>query len=241
MIDAHCHVDLYPDPLSIAIECERLGIYTIAMTNLPSHFKMGFDHLVSFKKVHLALGMHPMYAERHQEEFVLFEHLSQKTSYIGEVGLDYSREGIKTKSIQNDSFERILSFLKNNDKVFSLHSRNAETDIFKYLKLYDVKSAIFHWYTGSIELIPQIAAAGYYFSINSAMINSSRGQEVIKTIPLSSILTESDGPFIQYQNRAVKPSDLGIVTNYLSKVCKKSPEETNEIILQNFTRLLKKS
>lgn len=240
MIDAHCHVDLYPDPLSIANECERLSIYTIAMTNLPSHFEMGFDHLISFKKIRLALGMHPLYADRHKDEFALFEQLSQKTSYIGEVGLDYSKDGIKSKSIQNDSFDRILSFLKGRQKVFSIHSRSAESDTFKYLKSYDIKSAIFHWYTGSVELIPQIAATGYFFSVNSAMINSTKGQEIIKTIPASSILTESDGPFIQYENRPIRPSDLSIVTNYLSKVWKKSPEDTNEIILQNFTRLIKK-
>jgi len=60
MIDTHCHIDIYNDPMAIALECERNGVVTIAMTNLPSHFEMGYSHLKNLSKVRLALGMHPL-------------------------------------------------------------------------------------------------------------------------------------------------------------------------------------
>lgn len=238
MFDVHCHVDLYPNPLLIANECESLGINTIAMTNLPSHFKLGYNNLLPFKKIRLALGMHPLYANRHPEEFPLFRELISKTSYIGEIGLDFSKEGIATKSIQLSTFENILFELKGQKKILSLHSRNAESETLNLLLKYDIKSAIFHWYTGGLNLISEIAKAGYYFSINPAMIKSNRGQEIIKKIPSQNILTESDGPFIEHKGRSVKPSDLGVITSFLSLLWNMSVDDTQKLIDSNFKRLI---
>ena len=109
MIDTHCHTDLYKNPIKILQECEKAGITVLSMTNLPSHFEMGYQHVLPFKRIRLALGMHPLHAEQHDKEFSLFLKNLSKTSYIGEVGLDFSREGYTTKEIQVNSFERILN------------------------------------------------------------------------------------------------------------------------------------
>src|SRR5437773_7605791 len=104
MIDTHCHIDQYPNPILIANECEKKGIITIGMTNLPSHFEIGYRHLLNFKKVRLALGMHPLLAPYETIEFSKFESNLHRTSYIGEVGLDGSKEGASTIEIQTETF-----------------------------------------------------------------------------------------------------------------------------------------
>lgn len=238
MIDTHCHIDLYSDPLRIANECERLGIVTIGMTNLPSYFEMGYIHLLSFKKVRLALGMHPLYAEYHKREFPKFLQNISKTSFIGEIGLDFSKEGIPTKEIQLDSFKKILSELNGKKKLLSLHSRKAEKEVLNYLIEYDIKSAIFHWYSGPLSLIDEIVKAGYYFSINPAMIKSKSGQDIIRKIPIDRTLTESDGPFIKYKGKPIKPSNMKVVEDYLAILHKSSYSDIVEIINQNFKRLI---
>lgn len=78
MIDTHCHIDLYKNPIKILQECENAGITVLAMTNLPSHFEMGYPHILPFKRIRLALGMHPLHAEQHYKEFPLFLKTSQK-------------------------------------------------------------------------------------------------------------------------------------------------------------------
>lgn len=238
MYDAHCHVDLYPDPLMIAIECESLGINTIAMTNLPSHFIVSSPNLISFTKIRLALGMHPLYAIRHDSEFPLFLENLDKTSYIGEVGLDFSEGGISTRTIQEISFKNILSAIANKKKILSLHSRKAEKEVLQYLIEYNIKTAIFHWYTGPVKLIEEIVEAGYYFSINPAMIRSKSGQQVINKIPSSRILTESDGPYIQCKGRIIQPSDIELVHSFLAKKEHCSLNEINEILNANLNKLL---
>lgn len=238
MIDTHCHIDLYPDPLAVAWEAERLGIITIGMTNLPSHFEIGYPHLLSFKKVRLALGMHPLHAESHSAEFNKFKKNLHKTSYVGEIGLDFSREGYHTKNIQLESFQKILSEVRGKKKLLSLHSRRAEKEVLKELISYNIDSAIFHWYSGPGSLIKDIAAHGFYFSINSEMIKSPNGQKIISLIPKEKILTETDGPFIENNAKTVRPSDVGLVHNYLSNFWRVSENEVEVTIKGNFSRLI---
>jgi TatD DNase family protein len=239
MIDTHCHIDLYPDPLKIARESERLGIVTIGMTNLPSHFEMGHPHLMAFSKVRLALGMHPLHAEVHVAEFDRFKRNIDKTSYIGEIGLDFSREGYATKDLQLETFKKILQLLKGKKKLLSLHSRRAEKVVLEELIKHDAISAVFHWYSGPLGLIEKIVGHGYYFSVNPAMILSDNGQKIISKIPKDRILTESDGPFIENNGSPVKPPDVELVQKYFSKLWMLPLNSVDEQIGANFNRLIK--
>ena len=238
MIDAHCHIDLYPNPEKLLRELDKQGITVISVTNLPSHFEMGLPHFKSLKKIRLALGMHPLYAENHSEEFSAFLRLIDVTSYIGEVGLDFSKEGLSTKDIQVISFRRILKALQGKKKILSIHSRKAEREVLNCLIDFHAKGAIFHWYSGSIKLIVEIANAGFFFSINNAMIKSKAGQARISKIPQNKILTETDGPFIEIKGKPVKSSDVKEIIIYLSQIWNCSYSKTDEIINNNFNVLL---
>ena len=193
-IDTHCHFDVMPNPESYIRTIERQGDIVIGMTNAPSHFQMGWQHVRNFKRVRLALGFHPLLAHELQNELHLFERLLDKTSYIGEIGLDFSREGKATKDIQIESLRRILSSLQGKNKILSVHSRNAEQELLSLLKEYEIRNVIFHWYTGNANLVPEILQEGYYFSVNEAMTLTNNGRRLIEKIPVNRLLTESDSP-----------------------------------------------
>jgi TatD DNase family protein len=89
MIDAHCHIDHYKNPLTVAEEAEKYGIITIAVTNLPSHFERAYPYFRKFKKIRPALGFHPQLVRQSETERTIFEKMVSKTSYIGEIGLDF--------------------------------------------------------------------------------------------------------------------------------------------------------
>ncbi|MET3501007.1 TatD DNase family protein [Mucilaginibacter rubeus] len=237
LIDTHCHIDLYNQPQLLLQECERLNITVLAMTNLPSHFEMGFPHVRPFNKVRLALGMHPLYAEQHKKEFPSFLRNFGRTSYIGEIGLDFSREGYHTREIQIQTFSKILDLVSSSKKVLSIHSRRAEKEVLDLLIGKGVSSAIFHWYSGPLSLIESIASAGF-FSINSAMTKSENGQKIISRIDPQKILTETDGPFNEVNGRPAKPSDVIEVYKYLSNIWGKTMEETQATISSNFSKLI---
>jgi TatD DNase family protein len=240
LIDTHCHIDLYDKPEMLIRECEKNGIIVIAMTNLPSHFEMGFPFLRQSKTVRISLGLHPLFADKHKPEFQIFLRNLDRTSYIGEIGLDFSIEGLKTKELQLDSFEKILQIVSNKQKILSIHSRRAEKEVLELLIKHNISNAIFHWYSGSKSILLKILDAGYYFSINPSMINSPNGRTIISKIPINRILTESDGPFVQYNHRLVHPWDMKVILDYISLTRQINVIEVEMQIQSNFFELINK-
>lgn len=195
IIDTHCHYDMMKSPEDYIDEVEKAGNIVIGMTNLPSHFDMGFKYVRKYKNVRLALGFHPQLASDYKNELSLFAKHIERTSYIGEIGLDFSSNYISTKDLQISCLKYILEKLQGKNKIISVHSRCAEKELFTLLRNYNMKNVIFHWYSGPLSLIPQIIGEGFYFSINEAMTLSSSGKKIISRIPVDRILTESDAPF----------------------------------------------
>lgn len=195
IIDTHCHFDMMPRPDRFISDAEEKGTILLGMTNLPSHFKMGFPHVKSFKNIRLALGFHPQAASERFEELSLFDELIDQTSYIGEIGLDFSKDFYDSREIQLFALRHILKTLQRKKKIISVHSRKAEKELLDLLIEYRISNVIFHWYSGPLNLIPEIVEQGYYFSINEAMTQSVNGRKIISTIPKDRILTESDAPY----------------------------------------------
>lgn len=238
MIDVHCHIDQFAKPLEIAQKSEDKGITTIAVTSLPEHFKLGYPHFVNFKHVRLALGYHPMLVGNNIFDENLFRSLSIKTSYIGEIGLDFSEKDASKRQLQIDTLQTIFDIIDDRPRFISLHSRRAEKSLYDILTDNKIERVVFHWYSGPLFLIDKIISAGHYFSINPAMIVSKNGQKIIERIPSDRILTETDGPYVKIKDVSVQPKDTKLILEYLAVIWNKSFEEVNNIIHHNFTTLI---
>ena len=195
MIDVHCHFDMMPNPEAYVRQKENAGDIVIGMTNLPSHFQMGQPYIMHYKHIRLGLGFHPLLAAENKNELPLFKRMVDETSYIGEIGLDFSREGYASKEEQIKVLKEILTTLRGKRKIVSVHSRRAEKELLELLEEYNIENVIFHWYSGSVSLIPAILERGYYFSINEAMTLFHSGKSIIEKIPQNRILMETDAPF----------------------------------------------
>jgi len=223
IIDTHCHFDMMPNPEQYIQSAENKGNIIIGMTNLPSHFQMGYTHVRNFRYIRLALGFHPQLAAESSHELVSFGKQVNKTSYIGEVGLDFSKDFVDSKEKQIYAFRYVLSHIKDKNKIVSVHSRKAEKEVFELLQEYGIKNVVFHWYSGSLCLIDEIISAGYYFSINESMTTSLSGQKIISKIPQNRILTETDAPFNKHSN----------ILNAISNI-----NLTEDVIYSNFLNLI---
>lgn len=240
MLDAHCHLDLYPDPSQTALNAETAGVFVVCVTNLPSAFLAAQPHVRRFKKVRLALGLHPLNAELHtNEELHQFEQLVSETSFIGEIGLDFSREGYETREKQTISFQFALKCLNNQPKFVTVHSRQAESAVLELLRQEYPHPAVFHWYTGALKTLDGAIEDGHYFSINPAMIRGTKGRDTIVRIPRERILTESDGPFINMGSRTIEPGDIQAVEEALGTIWGVGALAARSIVLTNFQELIR--
>lgn len=217
LIDTHCHFDMMPNPEHYLKEQEAMHNISIGMTNLPSHFSLGFNHVRHYKYSRLALGFHPLYASEKKDELRLFSQYIDKTSYIGEIGLDFSNEREATKNDQIRVLDSILKLLSGKNKIISVHSRRAEKVLLEMLISHKVKNVIFHWYSGPLTLIPQIIECGYYFSINEKMTKTDNGRKIIERIPHDRILTETDAPFNKVCSISNTLNNIGIEEGVISE------------------------
>ncbi len=215
IIDTHCHFDMMPNPEWYIQNAEKKGEIIIGMTNLPSHFEAGYAHVQNFRHIRLALGFHPQLAASSSHELVSFGEHINKTSYIGEIGLDFSKDYADSKEKQINAFRCVLNYIKDKNKIVSVHSRKAEKEVFELLQEYGIKNVIFHWYSGPLGLIDKIITAGYYFSINEAMTTSISGRKIISKIPKTRILTETDAPFNKHSNILNAISNIGLTENVI--------------------------
>ena len=238
MIDTHCHIDLYPNPSNITLQSEHNKIITILVTNLPSSFERAYPYVQGLRYTRLALGLHPLVAYQHSKEKKMFEKFVNKTSYIGEVGIDLSAAGMSTKELQIESFRFVLKSLRNKSKFMTIHSRKAESLVIDILEEEYSYPVVFHWYSGTLNNLNRALLLGHYFSINPAMLYSKHGIKVIERLPPDRVLTETDGPYVKIGKRTAYPKDVFLVKNYLSEVWQINKCDTSKIIKNNFYKLI---
>lgn len=204
----HCHLDRYPNPAKVAGEAEQAGVGIVAITVLPSHFSQGKGPASALRNVRLSLGLHPMLAPHPASEKELFEQLAPSTSYIGEVGLDFSKQGIISKQAQIESFECVLKAITGQGKVISIHSRGAEEAVLERLRSHHISTAAFHWFSGNEAALSQIIEAGHYVSVNGAMLASRKLRALLHGVPRTGVLLETDGPYTKTGTQTVRPAHL---------------------------------
>lgn len=234
MLDSHCHLDRYESAHEIAAQAAGRGVFTIAVTNLPSHFRQGLPHVRQLRRVRLALGLHPLAVANHSAQIQEFERCFALTSFIGEIGLDFSREGKATADAQLEAFERVVQLLGTSSKFVSVHSRRAEADVLRVLSRHNIRGVVFHWYSGTLNALQRVLADGHFLSVNPAMTLSPSGQEIIKRIPSDRLLTETDGPYVRVNDRPVRPWDVEVVERHVATLWKTSPSDVRATVWRNF-------
>jgi TatD DNase family protein len=238
LLDAHCHIDQFSNPTSIAARCERERLITVAVTNLPSYYRQGIPHVKGFQYVKLALGFHPLVVGQHHRELNDFLQMLPDAEFVGEIGLDFSKEGVSTKAEQLVVFRTIAKALAGNRKFVTLHSRGAVDTVLDVLEEFGVQNVVFHWYTGALNVLDRAIERGFHFSVNPSMVSSNKGRGIIARIPRDRILTESDGPYAKIENRPTQPSDVRNVVEFLSKEWRINVEETLKQVFENYSGLL---
>jgi TatD DNase family protein len=220
LIDFHCHLDLYPDPIETAHQADLCRAYVLSVTTTPKAWRNTSRLAKGRSRIRTALGLHPQVAHERRAELALFEALLPETDYVGEVGLDGSREFKMHEAVQRHVFESILMMsARAGGRVLSIHSRAAVDPILECLgKRPDAGIAVLHWFTGSAAQMRRAADQGCWFSVGLPMTRSERGRAMLAALPRDRVLTETDGPFVQSGGRAMAPADVPLVVSGLAKV-----------------------
>ena len=170
-----------------------------------------------------AIGYHPWSIKDEDVEgtLIFITQNIHRCVAVGEVGLDYK---VKVKKkLQKEVFSKLLNLAASVHKPVIIHSR------FSYQRTYEmaveagVQKAVFHWYSGPVDILDNIIERGFFVSATPALAYSPHHQSAMKRAPVERILIETDAP-VQYGNRASEPADLKETLFHLSKI-KEIPED----------------
>lgn len=241
-IDFHCHLDLFPDFQQRVQAVDEAGIATLAVTTTPAAFARNLEVARETSHVRAALGLHPQVIANRGNEVALFAQLLSQTRYVGEVGLDASPAHYGSWPQQIEIFSEILRLCASaRGKILSIHSvRSARQVLDAIERIFppDCGRVVLHWFTGSSRDLRRAVDLGCYFSVNPAMLRSPKGRELVRAIPESRLLTESDGPFQQVEGRPAAPLDMPALAVALAEIRHVESSLIHEQLRQNLARLL---
>lgn len=219
LVDGHAHLDELPDLALSLAEAREAGVRAIiAVGSTLEANKKTLEIASQYPDyVYPAIGYHPWdIKEEEIEKNLLFlsDHLAQARA-LGEIGLDYKAK-VK-KDLQHRVFGELLDLANQFDKPVIIHCRYSHERALKMIREKKIRRAVFHWYSGTVELLEEIISHGYFVSATPALLYSLNHQEAIKKAPLERILLETDTP-VSYQGMESRPKHVRITLEQVARL-----------------------
>lgn len=236
LIDTHFHLDFYKNHGELYEKINKSEQYTLCVTNSPGVYLSCKKLYPETQYIKFALGFNPQDILKNKLSLKDFHFCLNKTNYVGEVGLDFSQRYISSQNIQISNFLSIVESIQENNKLASIHLRQAEDKAIEILGEIRPQKCIIHWFTGSKEQLQQLIKLDCYFSINTHMVQNKNQIDKVKLIPYERLLVESDGPFTKVNGNIFSP----ILLSEVYEVIEKELDITNlkDVVFSNFKRLL---
>lgn len=239
MIDMHCHLDLYDNPIALLPKVQRLCKYVLAVTTSPRAWQKTKQVFAGFECIEVAVGLHPeIYSSKANEADMLLSNI-QNSRCIGEVGIDGSEQHKSSFHAQRDLFRNIVQTAEAcGGRIISIHSRNAVKDVLDIIETNIVTSVpILHWFSGTTEEIARANTLGCWFSISPAMLSGKKGRNLVSKMPLSRILPETDAPFTKKRGVPYMPWEAYDVIDTLKEIYLLNTAQIEEQFLSNLSKL----
>ncbi len=208
IIDTHAHLDHVPDVEKALERAHAAGVTDIiaVSTDLKALKRnLELKKSCASPRVHVAFGVHPgeIKPEELEKTFSFMRANIKEAIAIGETGLDYwykwACKNDEEKQKQRDCFQKHLELAKEFDLPIVIHSRGAWKDCLEMTKSAGVKHALFHWYSGPVDILDGILSAGYYVSTSPSVAYSPQSREAMAHAPIERTLIETDSPVFYNQ------------------------------------------
>ena len=244
-IDTHCHLSMedYDDIDKVIEENKNALVEKIVVSGCS---RESIDEVMDLKDkydmVYVTIGYHPEYADTVTEsdlDYLKSLLGEKKVVGIGEIGLDYHYTK-ENKDKQIWLFEEQLKIADAFNLPVVIHSRDATMDTINTLKKYKVKGII-HCFSGSLETANIYISMGFLLGIGGVVtFKNSKLKDVVKEVPLESIVLETDSPYltpVPFRGKINSSKYLEFIANFIADIKNISVDELAEITSRNASSL----
>lgn len=245
IVDTHCHLcdPLFdPDRAEVLERARAAGLSAIiTVSENLSDAERNIALAASHPLLRPAAGLYPTHLDINQAEamasFIRKER--SKLFAIGEVGLDYwVVKEESEKKLQREILGRFIDLALELDLPLNVHSRSAGRHAVALLLERGARKVQLHAFDGKAAAALPAVDAGYFFSIPPSVIRSRQKQNLVRRLPLSCLLIETDSPVLAPSpGERNEPANAMLSINAIAELKNVSREEVTETVFNNTLRL----
>ncbi len=209
-IDTHCHLDapeFDADRDAVVARARAEGVSQIV---IPAVEAANFAAVRMLAQTHgfaYALGIHPLFVARSADEDLerldgelARLHADPRLVAVGEIGLDHFVPG-QDRERQERFYVAQLKIARRRGLPVILHVRRSADALLKQLRRIEVPGGIAHAFNGSAQQAQAFIERGLKLGFGGAATfeRALQIRELARTLPLASIVAETDAPDIPPQ------------------------------------------
>ncbi|MBU3981289.1 MAG: TatD family hydrolase [Proteobacteria bacterium] len=245
IIDTHSHLC---DPIFDSDRAEVIeramnagvsAIFTVG-ENL-SDAMLNIELAEKYPELMPAAGLYPTCLDIDQAEALASFIRREKNNLIaiGEVGLDFwVVKEESERDIQRKIFSDFIELSIELGLPVNVHSRSAGRHAVEMLLEHGAQKVQLHAFDGKASAAMPAVEAGYFFSIPPSVVRSRQKQKLVKHLPISCLLVETDSPVLgPYPKKRNEPSNAVISIDAIAEIKNIRREEVIETVFENTCRL----
>jgi TatD DNase family protein len=247
-VDAHIHLsdEEYSECINeIIAEAKSANVVALVSNSMDLETSIRSLKLAKSypKMVYAALGIHPWNVNsltdeelEKTSELISEQRKNKAVIAIGEIGLDHKYTSIWDKQLR--VFNEMLRLAEKLNLPVIIHSRGTTAQIVDMLPSYNLKKVLLHWFSNPISALSKAMEKGYYITEGSPTAYSNGIRDVVKRVPITNLLTETDGPvrFFKppFDGKRTTPAFIPIVVEAIAEIKKMETADVAEQITKNF-------
>ena len=245
LVDTHTHLcdEVFDaDRAEVLERAQKAGIsavIAVSETLADAHRNLELANIHPLLKP--AAGLYPTHLDITQAEATraLIRQEHHKLWAIGEVGLDYWKvKDDEGRELQREIFGNFIDLSLELDLPLNIHSRSAGRHVIAFLLDHGAKHVQLHAFDAKASTALPAVEAGYFFSIPTSIVRSRQKQKLVKHLPLSCLLVETDSPVLapspQERN---EPANIIVAIEAIAELKNVNKQEVIETISENTRRL----
>ncbi len=154
---------------------------------------------------------------------------------IGEVGLDFwVVKSSEERNTQREIFTTFIDLALDLDLPLNVHSRSAGRHAVELLISRGARRVQMHAFDGKIAAARPALEAGFYFSIPPSVVRSRQKQKLLRHLPLSALLVETDSPVLGPDPQARnEPANLMVALDAIAEIKGLRPADVTAAVVAN--------
>ena len=248
--DTHCHIhskDYGLNPEIVIDDAKKAGVLSaICVGTDLEDSKLAVEFAKMHENIYSSIGIHPHEAKDYinkPNKLTEFADLigSKKLVAIGECGLDFYYNH-SSSDHQKTILRFQLDMAKKHNLPVIFHVREAFDEFWPIFDEYRGIRGVIHSFTADSKQLKKIINRGLYIGLNGIMTFTKNESQldVVRSAPLSSILLETDAPFltpVPYRGTIAQLKHIINTADFLAMLRNESLEEFSKVTTNNANTL----